>query len=82
MEGEASAIVSERVRELLVGAPAERAWRRRGYISMCRARCASTFPGHQVRRSQRLRSLRFDEFGEIVREASDDDLFRRIVCYL
>lgn len=89
-ENQASANDFGIVRKLLIGAPAERAWRRRSCIVLCRARCASlvaTSMTHRVRRSQRLCSRHseisktIDGFGDIVRAASDD-VFRKIVGYL
>ena len=63
-----------RVRELLANAPADRAWRRRGFLVMCRAR----YPGGRVRLGQGCIQRRADmaeEAGSSAdpSEAADDD---------
>lgn len=68
----------EQVRELLTRAPADRAWRRRSCVVLCRARRT----GRVVRRSKRLlRDRNPDEFGDLVC-AVTDVVFRKIVGYL
>lgn len=70
------------VRKLLIGAPVERAWRRRSCIVLCHARCTSTvYRNKRVCSRHSDISAKNDGFGEIVRAVSDD-VFRKIVGFL
>lgn len=73
------------MRGLLIGAPAERAWRRRSCIVLCRALCASnvaTPSSKQVRRVYQIVRRSQDRSFRAIVHAASDDVFHKIVGYL